>query len=225
MKQQLAALLTVSLAVLCPASSFASGAPDLYGITPGMDVAAASKQALAQIHPSRFINMHFSGGKPAGFQAITDAQTAGGRSEGFRVDTPPSGVVTFLSRAVDFGREPGPTTDDLLRDLQAKYGRYSGRENIGTSLVVLVWYYGKDWLIEGSTSKECSAVTLKSDVSGTLPLYSPPEKARNCDPFMRVAIQTSAETKTVKTYSVTVFDERRMFQETNLPPVATAAAR
>ncbi|MEI9984626.1 MAG: hypothetical protein WDN69_16315 [Aliidongia sp.] len=209
------------MASIWPTIALASGAPDLFGITPGMDVTTASQQALAQIHPSRFINIKFSTGQVAGFKAMTDAQ-GGGRSEGFRVDTPSSGVVTFLSRAVDFGRDIGPPTDDLLRDLEAKYGRYSSREIIGSGLVVLIWRYGKDWQIQGSAAKECSAVLLKSDISGSLPLYGPPDKARNCDPFMRVAIQSNPDSKTVKNYSITIFDEKRMYQETN-PAVAAAA--
>ena len=220
MKKQIAVLIAALAAAACPGLSLAAGAPDLFGITPGMDVATASKQALAQLHPTKFINMKFSTGQPAGFQAITDGH--GGRTEGFRVDTPTSGVVTFLSRAVDFGSDVGPQTDDLLRDLEAKYGRYSSRETIGTGLVVLVWRYGKDWQIQGSAPKECAAITLKTDISGTLPLYLPPEKARNCDPFMRVAIQSNAETKTVKSYSIAIFDEKRMFTETNPAPTTVA---
>jgi hypothetical protein len=220
MMKRTAALIMTCAAAAYPSSSFAAGAPDLFGITPGMDVAIASKQALAQLHPSRFINMKFASGQSAGFQAITDGH--GARSEGFRVDTPASGVVTFLSRAVDFGSDVGPQTDDLLRDLEAKYGRYSSRETIGTGLVVLVWRYSKDWQIQGSAPKECAAITLKTDISGTLPLYLPPEKARNCDPFMRVAIQSNADTRTVKSYSIAIFDERRMFTETNPAPTAVA---
>jgi len=207
------------VAASLPSEALAAGAPDLFGITPGMDIATASKQALAQIHPSRFINMKFSTGQPAGFQALTSGP--GSRNEGFRVDTPTSGVVTFLSRAVDFGSDVGPQIDDLMRDLEAKYGRYSSRETIGTGLVVLVWRYSKDWQIQGSAAKECTSITLKTDISGTLPLYQPPEKARNCDPFMRIGIQSNPDTKTVKSYSITIFDEKRMFTETN-PAVAAA---
>ncbi len=217
------AVLTVALGIaLRPDLCFAAGAPDLFGITPGMDLATASKQALAQIHPSKFVNMKFSTGQPAGFQAITDGH--GGRSEGFRVDTPVSGVVTFLSRAVDFGSDVGPQTDDLLRDLEAKYGRYSSRETIGTGLAVLVWRYSKDWQIQGTAPKECAAITLKTDISGTLPLYLPPDKARACDPFMRVSIQSNPDTKAVKSYSIAIFDERRMFAETNQATTTTVAA-
>ena len=212
MKKQIAVLAAALGFAACPDLSFAAGAPDLFGITSGMDVATASKQALAQLHPTKFINMKFSTGQSAGFQAITDGH--GGRTEGFRVDTPISGVVTFLSRAVDFGSDIGPQTDDLLRDLEAKYGRYSSRETIGTGLVVLVWRYSKDWQIQGSAPKECAAITLKTDISGTLPLYLPPEKARNCDPFMRVSIQSNADTRAVRSYSIAIFDERRMFTET-----------
>jgi hypothetical protein len=220
MRRLAVSLVAAVAAAILPSASFASGAPDLFGITPGMDVNDASKQALAQIHATRFIKFRFSNGQPAGFEAITDG-AGGGRSEAFRVDTPITGVVSFLSRAVDFGRDVGPLTDDLLHDLEAKYGRYSSKENVGTVLVVLIWRYGKDWQIEGGTTKECSAVTLKSDVSGTLPLYTPPEKARNCGAFMRVAIQSNADAKTVKNYSVTIFDEKRMFQDTNPSPLTT----
>jgi hypothetical protein len=221
MTRRIAAAFAGIFAVVCPSLCFAAGAPDLFGITPGMDVATASKQALAQLHPTKFINMKFATGQSAGFQAITDGH--GGRTEGFRVDTPTSGVVTFLSRAVDFGSDVGPQTDDLLRDLEAKYGRYSTRETIGTGLAVLVWRYSKDWQIQGSAAKECAAITLKTDISGTLPLYLPPEKARNCDPFMRVAIQSNADTKAVRSYSIAIFDERRMFTETN-PAAPTTVA-
>jgi hypothetical protein len=218
--KHLIASLTTTLAVLSPlTAALASAAPDLFGITPGMAVTDASKRVLAQIHATKFINFKFGTGQPAGFEAVIEDQP-GGRSEAFRVDTPPNGDVTFLSRAVDFGRDIGPATDDLLHDLEAKYGRYSSKENIGPSLAVLIWRYGKDWQIQGGTTKECSAITLKSDVSGNLPLYTAPEKARNCDAFMRVAIQSDPKTKTVKNYSVTIFDERRMFQDTNPPPPA-----
>lgn len=216
MKTLIAAVAAVCAAA-CTSLAFASAAPDLFGITPGMDVNDASKKAKLQIEASKFVNLQFANGRQAGFEAFNQT-VAGNKSEAFRVDTPPSGVVTFLSRAVDYGHEVGPTTEDLLRDLEAKYGRYSSKENVGAVLLVLVWRYGKDWQIQGSTSRECSAMTLKSDVSGTLPLYTPPDKARNCDPFMRVAIQSNAETKTVQNYSVTIFDERRMYLETMLPP-------
>jgi len=220
MRRLAISLMVALVAAVSPTVSFASGAPDLFGITPGMDVNDAMKQALAQIHATKFIKFSFSTGKPAGFEAITEGG-AGGRSEAFRVDTPVTGAVTFLSRAVDFGRDVGPLTDDLLHDLEAKYGRYSSKENVGTVLVVLIWRYGKDWQIEGGTTKECSGVTLKSDVSGSLPLYKPPEKARNCGAFMRVAIQSSPDAKTVQNYSVTIFDEKRMFLDANPIPPAT----
>ena len=216
--KSLVAALAVAVAAACyPVSAFASAAPDLFGIIPGMDVTDASKKAKAQIQATKFVNLQFANGKPAGFEAFNQAG-AGNKEEAFRVDTPPSGIVTFLSRAVDYGHEVGPTTEDLLRDLEAKYGRYSNKENVGAVLLVLVWRYGKDWQIQGSTSRECSAMTLKSDVSGSLPIYTPPDKARNCDPFMRVAIQSNPDTKTVQNYSVTIFDERRMYLEMILPP-------
>jgi hypothetical protein len=206
----MAAAMTHSIA------TFASAAPDLFGIAPGMNIAEASNLALAQLHATKFTKFHFSDGRPAGFEAVTDG-AGGGRSEAFRADTPMSGTVTFLSRAVAYGKDVGPPGDDLLHDLQAKYGRYSAAENVGNSVTVFVWYYAKDWQIEGTTAKECRTNTLKSDVSRALPVYTPPDKARNCDAFMRVSIQSDPATKTVRNYSVTIFDERRMYLETNPP--------
>jgi hypothetical protein len=181
-----------------------------------MAIAEASNLALTQLHATKFIKFHFDNGRPAGFEAIIDG-FGGGRSEAFRADTPMSGTVTFLSRAVAYGKDVGPLGEDLLRDLQAKYGRYSAKENVGDSLTVLVWYYAKDWQIEGSTTRECRTNTLKSDVSRALPIYTPPDKARNCDAFMRVAIQGDPATRTVRNYSITIFDEKRMYLETNPP--------
>jgi hypothetical protein len=214
MKNLFAAALAASAMLHPPA--LASAAPDLFGIAPGMNIAEASNLALAQLHATKFTKFHFSDGRPAGFEAVTDGP-GGGRAEAFRADTPMSGTVTFLSRAVAYGKDVGPPGDDLLHDLQAKYGRYSAAENVGNSLTVFTWYYAKDWQIEGTTTKECRANTLKSDVSRTLPVYSPPDKARNCDAFMRVSIQSDPVSKTVRNYSVTIFDERRMYLETTSP--------
>jgi hypothetical protein len=215
MKNLVAAALVVS-ALIPPTPSLASAIPDLFGITPGMNIAEASNLALAQLHATKFTKFRFGNGQQAGFEAITDG-FGGGRSEAFRADTPMSGAVTFLSRAVAYGRDVGPLSEDLLRDLQAKYGRYSAKENVGNSLTVLVWYYAKDWQIEGSAAKECRTNTLKSDVSRALPIYTPPDKARNCDAFMRVSIQSDPASKTVRNYSITIFDEKRMYLETNPP--------
>jgi hypothetical protein len=215
MKSFLASLFLASI-TMYPSFSRASAVPDLFGIAPGMAIAEASNLALTQLHATKFIKFHFDNGRPAGFEAIMDG-VSGGRSEAFRADTPMSGTVTFLSRAVAYGKDVGPLSEDLLRDLQAKYGRYSTKENVGDSLTVLVWYYTKDWQIEGSVAKECRSNTLKSDVSRALPIYTPPDKARNCDAFMRVAIQSDSVSKTVRNYSVTIFDEKRMYLETNPP--------
>jgi hypothetical protein len=215
MKNLVAASLA-ALALIPPTPSRASAVPDLLGIAPGMAIAEASNLALTQLHATKFIKFHFDNGRPAGFEAIIDG-VGGGRSEAFRADTPMSGTVTFLSRAVAYGKDVGPLGEDLLRDLQAKYGRYSAKENVGDSLTVLVWYYAKDWQIEGSTTRECRTNTLKSDVSRALPIYTPPDKARNCDAFMRVAIQGDPATRTVRNYSITIFDEKRMYLETNPP--------
>jgi hypothetical protein len=215
MKSFLGTLFVASMTMYF-SSARASAVPDLLGIAPGMAIAEASNLALTQLHATKFIKFHFDNGRPAGFEAIIDG-VGGGRSEAFRADTPMSGTVTFLSRAVAYGRDVGPLGEDLLRDLQAKYGRYSAKENVGDSLTVLVWYYAKDWQIEGSTTRECRTNTLKSDVSRALPIYTPPDKARNCDAFMRVAIQGDPATRTVRNYSITIFDEKRMYLETNPP--------
>jgi hypothetical protein len=168
--KHLVTTIVIASAVMHPAASFASAAPDLFGIAPGMNIAEASNLALAQLHATKFTKFHFSDGRPAGFEAVTDGP-GGGRSEAFRADTPMSGTVTFLSRAVAYGKDVGPPGDDLLHDLQAKYGRYSSAENVGNSLTVFTWYYAKDWQIEGTTTKECRANTLKSDVSRLAGLY------------------------------------------------------
>jgi hypothetical protein len=215
--KNLAAVLVAVASATVPSLSLASAAPDLFGIIPGMKMADASKLALDRLHATKFVKFTSASGQPAGFVATTD-DLGNGRSEAFRADMAVSGAVTFLSRAVSFTRDAGPPTDDLLRDLEAKYGHYSGKETVGASLLVLIWYYGKDWQIQGSAPKECRANTLKSDISGRVPIYAPPEKARNCDPFMRVAVQNDPARKQVLNYSVTIFDEKRMFQETNPPP-------
>jgi hypothetical protein len=204
------------LTLFFSAQSFA--APDIAGVQIGAPLSAQKKE-IEKANPSYQISdIRLTNGKTIGVKAI--AEKNGKQVDQFVAIQNDAGVVWFVARSQVLEQGSRIKYETLLDSLKEKYGMYT---DISAGTGGPVWYFDRQGKIyQGGGKNPCSRGVITGSyrqVPGTT-ISVPSRFTETCGTEITSGIGKDSKDGMVNAFSVTIVDEKRMYDELNGKSVA-----